>query len=279
MRSEKGYVLIIAVLVLAAAGISFAIANRSFFLPAGRDRELETKEEIELIVGAIQGNPRLRTFGYIGDMGRLPNTLSEINTKGAQAAFHNEDSGVRHFMSVGMGWNGVYVPEFFQDSYLEDAWGNDYVYTIETVAVDHDNDPSTATVNWRRARIKSNGPDHTAGTDDDITSENIWESGALYISPRKSGDFPSLPGWADSTLYSATNGEQMSSLLEGGGGSISYTDGSGNTFDVHAFSTVNHGPHAYELARAGQGAGKKNEQGVFNSQGGILKLIIVPIPE
>lgn len=279
MKSQEGYVLIITVLTIAALAISFGVANRSFFLVTGRDREQETKDEIERIVEAIKGNPNVKTFGYIGDMGRLPNTLSELNTQGSQPAFHNDDSGTTHFMSVKMGWNGVYLPEVFQNSYLKDAWGNDYTYTISTVAVDHDNDAGTATVNWRRAQIKSNGPDQTASTDDDISSEYMWESGALYFSPRKADDFPNIPGWADIKLYSATNGEQTLTTLDGSQDKINFTDGEGNTFQVLPASTISHGPHATELMRSGEGAGKKNQQGVFNCQGGVLKLIIIFIPD
>lgn len=279
MKHQKGYALIIAVLVLAGIGISFAVANRSFFLVTGRDREQETKDEMALIVEAIRGNPKFRTFGFIGDMGRLPNTLSELNTIGSQTAFHNDDSGTKHFMSVGMGWNGIYVPEVYQNSYLKDAWGMDYTYTIETVAVDHDNNPSTATVNWRRAQIKSSGADQTAGTSDDISSEYIWESGAIYISPRKADDFPNVPGWANSTFYSTTNGEQASTAIAAKTDKISYTDGNGNTFEVLPVSTAHHGPHAFELSRTGEGAAKKNQQGVFNCQGGVLTLVKVYVPE
>lgn len=279
MRSQEGYLLIIVALAIAMLGISFAVANRSFFLAASTDREQVTKDEIELIAEAIRGNPKIGTFGYIGDMGRLPNSLSELNTKGAQMAFHNEDNSVRHFMSVGMGWNGIYIPEVHQDSYLKDAWGNNYVYTIETVAVDHDNNAGTATVNWRRAQIKSNGPDQTASTSDDISSEYIWESGAIYFSPRKSGDFPNMPGWADVVLYSATNGEQTSTTIDGAGDKINFTDGKANTFQVLPARTIHHGPHGTELSRAGEGAGQKNEQGVYNCEGGVLTLIIIFIPD
>lgn len=269
----------IVILAIAALGITLAVANLPLFLTFEKEKEQETREGIKLIVEAIRGNPKLRTFGFIGDMGRLPNTLSELNTIGTQTAFHNEDNGTRHFMSVGMGWNGIYVPEVYQDSYLKDAWENDYTYTIETVAVDHDNDASTPTVNWRRAQITSRGADKTLGTDDDIKSEYIWESGAVYISPRKLGDFPNIPGWADHILYSTTNGEQTSITLNPTTDKISFTDGAGNTFYVMPFNTAHHGPHAYELSRRGEGADKKNQQGVYNCQGGVLTLVIILIPD
>lgn len=267
----------IVILAIAVLGIALTAANLPLFLTFEKEKEEETREKIKLIVEAIRGNSKLRTFGFIGDMGRLPNTLSELNTIGTQTAFHNEDNGTRHFMSVGMGWNGIYIPEAYQDSYLKDAWENDYTYTIETVAIDHDNDASTATVSWRRTQITSRGADKTLGTDDDIKSEYIWEIGALYISPRRPGYFPSIPNNYNSTLYSATNGEQTSTTLNGSTDAISFTDGAGNTFDVHAFSTVHHGPHGYELHPVGEPAAN-DEEGVFNCQGGVLTLIIIPIP-
>ena len=242
MNSQKGFVFIAVILALSAFGISLTVANLSFFVASQKEKEEETREEIKLIVEGIRGNSKLGTFGYIGDMGRLPNTLSELNTIGTQTAFHNEDSGTRHFFSVGMGWNGIYVPEVYQDSYIEDAWGGDYSYTIETVAVDHDNDASTATVNWRRAQITSSGADKTLGTDDDINSEYIWESGAIYVSPRKAGDFPNIPGWADHTLYFTVDGGQSSEMLTPQQDAINYTDGEGNTYEVMPFSTAHHGP-------------------------------------
>ena len=64
MRSQEGYLLIIVALAIAMLGISFAVANRSFFLAASTDREQVTKDEIELIVEAIRGNSKIDTFGY-----------------------------------------------------------------------------------------------------------------------------------------------------------------------------------------------------------------------
>ena len=267
----------IMMLCLAALGITLAASRMSFQLTSEAEREQETRDEIELLTDTIRGNPKLRTFGFISDMGRLPSTLSELNTVGAQTAFHNTDGLVKHFMSVGMGWNGIYLPETFKNFYFKDAWGNDYTYTIDTVAVDHDNNAGTATVNWRRAQITSKGADQTISTGDDIKSDLIWESGAVYISPRKPSDFPNIPGWADTPVYSASNGEQTSKLFDSND-KINYTTG-GSTFQVYPASTLHHGYHAFELARTGEGAGKKNEQGIFNCQGGVLTLVIVLIPE
>ena len=38
-------------------------------------REEETRQEIAKLVEAIGGNPELGSFGFVGDFGRLPNSL------------------------------------------------------------------------------------------------------------------------------------------------------------------------------------------------------------
>lgn len=143
-NSQKGYVLIFTVFLLFSLGLSLAAAKPYLFFVTALDREKQTRQEIDRIVMAIKGDPKLRTFGYLTDMGRLPSDLSELNTQGSQASFHWTDD----FFQVGLGWKGPYVTEPIKDSYLKDAWNNDYVWRIETVTVQYDPTDSTRTASW-----------------------------------------------------------------------------------------------------------------------------------
>lgn len=259
--SPKGFVLIGVILAIAVLGISLGVANLSLFLTLEKEKEEETREEIKLLVEAIGGNPKFRTFGYIGDMGRLPNHLAELNTIGNQKAFGLSTNGTQNFFRVGMGWNGFYLSETFQDSYLRDAWNNDYVYTIETVSVDFDHDPNTPPANWRRARITSIGADKAFGTNDDIKSEDIWESGALRVRVTV-GQSLVIPANMAMVVYSSQGGNQGSQTLTG-----KQAVQQAGEFEVLEFPVLHHGYHAFDLTL---GAGTVQEQGILNIFSGVM---------
>lgn len=110
---------ILAVMLVLAIVASVALGT----LPASiKDRrQIETEMEMERLAHAVAGNPSLMQagkrsdFGYIGDVGAFPPTLS---------ALWNNPGG---FIT----WDGPYIyPGFTKDTmnFLLDAWGTAYVF-------------------------------------------------------------------------------------------------------------------------------------------------------
>ena len=116
---RRGFTLLELVMVIVLIGILAAVATRGIDRSFERARFEATVDEMDVLAGAIVGDPRLVTagsrtnFGFVGDMGRFPNSLDELV---------NDAGGT---------WNGPYLSEgFSQDStgHRQDAWGNSYLY-------------------------------------------------------------------------------------------------------------------------------------------------------
>lgn len=115
-------------IVIMIIGVLITGAVRTWDVTISRTRFNETVEEMDELVYAIIGNPNLysegrRTdFGFVGDMGRLPNNLTELVNAPAGATT----------------WQGPYVKIKYTNNpsdYLQDAWGMDYVYNRESLYV------------------------------------------------------------------------------------------------------------------------------------------------
>ncbi|MEZ4814165.1 MAG: type II secretion system protein GspG [Bdellovibrionota bacterium] len=95
------------------------------------------KEMLQLrkaIIGDLENTTvegeRVR-FGYLGDMGGLPPMsfgLAMLNTKPVSTPAYAIDSTSK----LGVGWNGPYISSTEVGDYLQDAWGNDYIYRTDT---------------------------------------------------------------------------------------------------------------------------------------------------
>jgi len=108
------------VAVIVIMGIIAAVAMRSIGNTLETVRVDNTKREMEQLKFAISGNPSLYSngmrsdFGYVGDVGSLPSTLTNLVT----------DPGYST-------WDGPYVSSDFSeagDEYKRDAWGALYTY-------------------------------------------------------------------------------------------------------------------------------------------------------
>jgi len=131
-RGEGGFTLIEVILVIVLLGILAAVAANVITNAASQARFDETSKEMEALKWAIIGNPELvnegvrSDFGFVGDIGRLPNTLDELASQGALPAWDS---------ATGMGWHGPYLKGNFQENpnaYKVDGWGNDYTYDSAT---------------------------------------------------------------------------------------------------------------------------------------------------
>src|SRR3989339_582086 len=95
-KSERGFILISVAIALSIAVIVLTITLSSHFRGVETSREYESIQEMNRLKDAITGTS-IENFGFIGDMGRLPNSLSELNTQGTQTAFHTTDGTTPHF--------------------------------------------------------------------------------------------------------------------------------------------------------------------------------------
>jgi type II secretory pathway pseudopilin PulG len=127
-NSCNGVVLIELLIVFMILGLLVVGAVSTWDMTIKKTRFNQTAKEMDQLVYAIAGNPALysegrRTdFGYIGDMGRLPDSLGNLVT--APAGTTN--------------WHGPYIKGKFKSNpndYLEDAWGDDYIYSRESLFI------------------------------------------------------------------------------------------------------------------------------------------------
>lgn len=152
--AHPGFTLIEIVTVLAIVAILVGFLAPLAFDSLQSSREDAVQQDLERIFKAIGGDPEQGNFGYLGDMGRLPDTLSELVEPGMQTLFHTEHGGTPHVGNVGTGWRGPYLTGKFATSDLfKDAWGQSLSFTSTG---------STA------GQIISQGPDATPNTSDDI---------------------------------------------------------------------------------------------------------------
>jgi len=192
-----GFSLIEVIVVLAVISIMASMAVPLAAKVIDQSRTEATRKQMEEIYKAIVGDPALGTAGYVGDMGRLPQNLGQLNTRlpGQPNPFPNPSLGVR------MGWWGPYVNSGFTlQSYQNDAWGKQYGY-----------DPLTG-------RLTSNLPDGTSLT---YPPSQVLFNGTLFVSlylwngtayiPYQLADCPSMTV----SFYYSNNGTQNSVLIPG----------------------------------------------------------------
>jgi uncharacterized delta-60 repeat protein/prepilin-type N-terminal cleavage/methylation domain-containing protein len=96
----------------------------------------QTRAKLEAIRSAIVGDDSISAegqrlhFGYFGDMGKIPATLTDLTTIGAQSAWAYSAS-----LGFGVGWRGPYVSQGARISgsldslsINRDEWGTAFVY-------------------------------------------------------------------------------------------------------------------------------------------------------
>ena len=202
---RQGMTLLEVIMFLAVFAILAGVLVPFIFGELTVSREEETRQEIAKLVEAIGGNPELGSFGFVGDFGRLPNSLSELNTA-ITPAFHTADGATNHRGVVGMGWNGPYFKEeFFSGDNLKDAWGTDYQYNVTTVT----RDEGGVSLTTKEGQIVSAGLDKQFGTSDDIKSELFQDKGHFFLTVTQGGGDQTAKN-VTATLFSPVTGEQSS---------------------------------------------------------------------
>jgi type II secretory pathway pseudopilin PulG len=216
------------VISLGILGILAATIAPMAFNLLEADRERATEKKAENIFRAIYGAPERGDFGYLGDMGRLPATLTELLAQGSQTAFHAADGATDHLGKVGTGWRGPYLKGLSQDGLLKDAWGNSYLYTDSGASA---------------GQISSGGPDANTGTAGDnivFPANAPGTTGTLLVSVLINR-IPEPVG-AVVRLYTSSNGEQAL---------FARKTTSDTGFDGFIFQNVPPGLHALRVAHIG----------------------------
>ena len=135
-------VVILAVLTILATAITPALLQRVI------DQKIETtRQEAKTIHEAIVGRSDVPgQFGFVGDMGRLPQSFEELLRPQREAVLFTAVT----FRGVGMGWKGPYINVGdTKEDVLTDAFGRPYG-GIST------------------GQIRSAGPDGVMDNEDDI---------------------------------------------------------------------------------------------------------------
>jgi general secretion pathway protein G len=147
LTGMRGLTLLEIVVVLLLIGLVAAVAVPRVIDLMGPSKRTLTEREMLNLKKAIVGNPDMVAAGsysqrgYEGDVGALPNSLTDLVTK--PAAVSNWDPLTKR------GWNGPYIDAQTGD-YLRDAWGTNYTYAKAS------------------RTITSYGPDKAAGGGDDL---------------------------------------------------------------------------------------------------------------
>ncbi len=122
IANVRGITMIEVIMVIVISAILVSVALKSVVTVTETGRVEETKQEMEQLDFAVQGNPDLENsgvrtdFGYIGDIGTLPGGLDSL---------YNAPSGYST-------WNGPYIQRKFSqitNDFKEDAWGQAYTYS------------------------------------------------------------------------------------------------------------------------------------------------------
>ena len=170
---KRGFTLI--EIVVTVAVVTILLAMILPYLPrVFQESRKPTLSDLENIKLGIMGEPtkvanKVRTsFGYFGDMGRLPSSLQDLLIQGSQPGYaYNQD------LRVGAGWRGPYLRalEGNPGQFKPDAYGNAYIYdTTQYMSAD--------TGGLVIGKIVSPGADLTANTSDDLKIE-IFKSEAF----------------------------------------------------------------------------------------------------
>ncbi len=146
-RRDRGFTLVEVVIVLAVVAI-LAAAIMPALLQQAIERKVDaTRGEMRLLHEAIAGRSDVPgSFGFVGDMGRLPVTFDELLRPQPGTPLFTTNT----FRNVGMGWKGPYVNAGdSRNDALFDAFNRPY------------EGASTG-------QVRSAGPDGIAGNADDL---------------------------------------------------------------------------------------------------------------
>lgn len=206
---KNGFTLIEILMALMLISILTYVSLEAINSSVNDSRFQETVDEMHAISEAMVGNPKLQesgsrtSFGYFGDVGAMPASISDLITKPATVSAYAVNSSAR----TSVGWNGPYLAQGDSSvDYTTDGWGTAYVYSTAGT-------PS----------ITSYGADKVAGgtgLNQDITitfpsSERLATVQGFVSNaggPQESGDvelnYPNGTGGLSNPIYTLTVGNK-----------------------------------------------------------------------
>ena len=128
LNSQNGVILIELLIVIMIIGLLITGAVKTWDVTIQQTKFTKTVKEMDQLVYAIAGDPELysegrRTdFGYVGDIGEIPDTLLDLIRAPTNAT----------------NWHGPYIKVNFAenaDDYIKDAWNNSYVYNKDSMII------------------------------------------------------------------------------------------------------------------------------------------------
>jgi prepilin-type N-terminal cleavage/methylation domain-containing protein len=144
-RCPRGFTLLELVVIISVIAILAAALTPAVLQQLVDSRIRATEEEARTLHEAIVGDHTQSRFGFVGDIGRLPNSFQELVQPGGLPNYTTSTT-----RNIGMGWRGPYVNTGTSAAdYASDAFGRPYTGA------------STG-------QVRSQGPDGIAGNVDDI---------------------------------------------------------------------------------------------------------------
>lgn len=140
----RGFTLVELIVIIAVIGILAAAVTPAVFQQVMDSRVRATQDEERTLSDGMVGDQGQARYGFVGDIGRLPNTLSELRQSGGLPNYTSATT-----RGIGMGWRGPYVNDGTSSGdYLTDAFGRNYTLNA--------------------GQVRSAGPDGTLNNADDI---------------------------------------------------------------------------------------------------------------
>jgi prepilin-type N-terminal cleavage/methylation domain-containing protein len=220
----RGFTLIEAVVMVAILAILAAAITPAVLQQIVDAKATASKSSAKALYEAMAGRADVKgSYGFLGDMGRMPTSAKELVTQeGAVAAFDAAQS----FRGVGIGWRGPYLPVGeTKEGFVVDAWGHEY--RISAVG-----------------QVRSAGPDGVYDNDDDILyppeAPKLGSRVTVTVKRENAdGEGPTVdPAGYEVRLYYANNGQQAFLSAKTG---------------PFMFDNVHPGLHAISVVRMGSG--------------------------
>ena len=230
VRGASALEVVVTMTVMAILAAGFGTALYSTVTDA---RGTAVLNQLDRIKVAIIGDPRViapaerdvRRFGYLGDIGSLPPSLSLLATQGGLPVFKITGHAADANIQLPAGWRGPYIPP----DALTDPWGN----AIGISPCPLTTSLTGATVS---AEIRSSGPDGTMCNSDDSVVE-------IY----KSETFTDVKGYVKDPFGGTVPGVAVT-LSTVTGGVVQNIAGVADDLGLYSFSSVPAGERVLQLA-------------------------------
>lgn len=154
----KGFSMLEMIIVIAIIAILASLITPLAVNYITQKRYDACNDELKIIKEAIIGDSSLieggtrSSFGFVGDLGRLPLNLVDLTTQGTMPSWQQSSF-------VWFGWRGPYISD------IKDPWGNNYYYTNNWPG----GTPNFQSLNNIIAVIWSAGQDGISGNTDDVS--------------------------------------------------------------------------------------------------------------